>query len=331
MRRAWHSGRTIYNLWWSQAGLPPDRVGLAPPVCYLTARLNALHGKRPDKARRVLMGGSEDHGGRTEVWASGAAYDPYVGRWSRRVAREFVAWLAIPAGSRWLDVGCGTGALSQTILETASPREVWGIDASERYVTYAREQVTDWRARFSVADASALPCMSAVHDAVVSGLVLNFVPRPAAAVAEMARAAVVGGTVAAYLWDYAGQMQLVRHFWDAAVALDPSALEMDEGRRFPLCQPHPLAELFRSAGLDQVEVRSIDVPTTFLDFDDYWSPFLGGQGPAPAYAMSLSGEHRAGLRERIRAQLPIAADGSIHLVARAWAVRGMRRRPGVEG
>jgi SAM-dependent methyltransferase len=242
-----------------------------------------------------------------------------------------VAWLPIPAGSRWLDVGCGTGALSQTILETASPREVWGIDASERYVAYARNQVTDRRARFEVADASALPCMSAVYDAVVSGLVLNFVPRPEAAVAEMARAVVVGGTVAAYVWDYAGGMQLVRHFWDAAVALDPSALEVDEGRRFPLCQPGPLAELFRGARLDQVEARAIDVPTTFRDFNDYWSPFLGGQGPAPAYAMSLSDERRAALREGIRARLPIAADGSIHLIARAWAVRGMRRGPDVEG
>src|SRR5262245_35117575 len=127
--------------------------------------------KAPRQTRRILMGGSEDHGGRREVWASGAAYDPYVGRWSRRVAREFVAWLAIPAGSRWLDVGCGTGAVSQTILETASPREVWGIDASERYVTYARKQVTDRRARFEVADASALPCTSAVYGAVVSGRV----------------------------------------------------------------------------------------------------------------------------------------------------------------
>jgi SAM-dependent methyltransferase len=277
------------------------------------------------------MGGSEQHGGRREVWASGAAYDPYVGRWSRRVAREFVAWLAIPAGSRWLDVGCGTGALSQTILDMASPRELWGIDASERYVAYARKQVTDGRARFEVGDAGALACVSAVYDAVVSGLVLNFVPQPEVAVAEMARAAVVGGTVAAYVWDYAGEMQLMRHFWDAAGALDPSALELDEGRRFPLCQPGPLVHLFRTARLDQVETRPIDVPTTFRDFNDYWSPFLGGQGPAPAYAISLSDERRTALRERIRALLPIAADGSIHLVARAWAVRGMRRGPGNEG
>lgn len=128
--------------------------------------------------------------------------------------------------------------------------------------------------------------------------------------------------VAAYVWDYAGKMELMRYFWDAAVALDPAAYELDEGRRFPVCQPEPLAKLFAEAGLHRVEVRPIDVPTDFRDFDDYWSPFLGGQAPAPGYAMSLSEEGRAKLRERIRSKLPIAEDRAIHLIARAWAVRG---------
>ena len=141
----------------------------------------------------------------------------------------------------------------------------------------------------------------------------------------MARAAKPGSVVAAYVWDYAGKMQLMRHFWNAAAALDPAAYDLDEGRRFPICQPEPLRELFQSAGLRHVEVRPIDIATDFQDFDDYWSPFLGGQGPAPGYAQSLSDERRAALRERIRAGLPFALDGSIPLVARAWAVRGFRR------
>ena len=259
-----------------------------------------------------------------DAWASGAAYEPYVGRWSRLVAREFVAWLAMPPGSRWLDVGCGTGALSQTILQVASPAAVTGVDPSEAYIAYAREQVRDARIRFEVGDARALPVEMGAYDAVVSGLVLNFVPEPERAVAEMARAARLSGVVAAYVWDYAGEMQLMRHFWDAAVALDPAARALDEGVRFPLCQPEPLAALFRGAGLKDVEVRAIDVPTIFRDFDDYWLPFLGGQGPAPGYATSLDEERHAGLRERIRAGLPFASDGSIHLIARAWAVRGAR-------
>lgn len=259
---------------------------------------------------------------RKDTWASGAAYEPYVGRWSRLVAREFVAWLAVPAGARWLDVGCGTGALSQIILEVASPGEVIGIDPSEGYIAYAREHIPEARARFLVGDAQALPVAGATYDAVAAGLMLNFVSDPNRALTEMRRVARAGGTVAAYVWDYAGQMQLMRYFWDAAVALDPAAFPLDEGRRFPICQPEPLAHLFWAAGLQGVEVRSIDVATTFRDFEDYWSPFLGGQAPAPGYTMSLSEERRAALREYIRARLPIAADGSIHLIARAFAVRG---------
>ena len=259
-----------------------------------------------------------------DVWASGAAYESYVGRWSRLVAGEFLAWLGVPPGARWLDVGCGTGALTGVILEVAAPREVVGVDASEGFVGHARRQVADSRARLEVGDALALPAETGTVDAAVSGLVLNFVPDPQRAAAEMARVTRPGGTVGAYVWDYAGQMQLMRHFWDAAGELNPTARELDEGRRFPLCRPGPLAELFRSAGLDRVEVRPIDVPTRFRDFDDYWAPFLGGQGPAPGYAMSLGEEHRAALRERLRARLPVDPDGSIPLVARAWAVRGHR-------
>jgi SAM-dependent methyltransferase len=259
----------------------------------------------------------------TEQWATGAAYEPYVGRWSRLVARELLAWLAVPPGARWLDVGCGTGALSQTILAVAAPSAIKGLDASAGYVAYAHRQVRDARAAFEVGDAQALPEESGGYDAVVAGLVLNFVPQPARMVAEMVRVARPGGVVAVYVWDYAGQMQLMRHFWDAAVALDPTARELDEGPRFPLCHPDRLGDLFRDAGLQAVETRAIDVPTRFRDFDDYWSPFLGGQGPAPGYATSLSEARRAALRERIRAALPVAADGTIDHIARAWAERGI--------
>jgi SAM-dependent methyltransferase len=261
---------------------------------------------------------------RQEVWASGAAYEPYVGRWSRLVARDFLAWLAVPSGRRWLDVGCGTGALSETILQQAAPSHVTGLDASSGYVAYAREAVDDTRATFLVADAQDLPAATGSYDTAVSGLMLNFVPRPERAVAEMARATRSGGTVATYVWDYAAGMQLIRFFWDAAVALDPAARDLDEGRRFPLCQPEPLAGLLRSARLAEVAVRAIDVPTTFRDFADYWTPFLGGQGPAPGYVRALDATRRAALRDRLQASLPADADGAIRLTARAWAVRGTR-------
>lgn len=259
-----------------------------------------------------------------EVWASGAAYEPYVGRWSRLVAAEFLGWLDVPAGGRWLDVGCGTGVVTESVLRLGRPAEVAGVDRSERYLRYARAHVAGPRVCFTVGTAMALPVCDAQVDVAVGGLVLNFVPEPRRAVAEMARVTRPGGTVGAYVWDYAGDMQLIRQFWDAAAALDPCARELDEGARFPICRPDPLHALFTGAGLAGTQVRPIDVSIRFRHFDDYWTPFLGGQGPAPGYVMSLSDEQRAELRERVRARLPYAPDGSILLTARAWAVRAGR-------
>jgi len=257
-----------------------------------------------------------------EVWENAESLERYVGRWSRLVAREFVAWLQVPPGSRWLDVGCGSGALTETVLAEAEPESIEGVDTSEAFVAYAASRVTDLRASFAVADAQALDRPDAAYDAVASSLVLNFLPDPARGAAEMRRVARPGGVVAGYVWDYAGEMQLMRRFWDAAAELDPAAADLDEGRRMAGCNPADLEALFAGAGLEEVETRAIDVPTVFADFDDYWSPFEGGQGPAPGYCVSLPPDRRAALRERLRETLPAASDGAISLVARAWAVRG---------
>jgi SAM-dependent methyltransferase len=259
-----------------------------------------------------------------EAWGSGESYEPYVGRWSRLIAREFIPWLSAPEESNWLDVGSGTAALSQTILNTANPKRVKGVDRSEDYVEFARSRVNNARAEFEVGNAMALPVGSGTYDVAVSGLVLNFVPEPKQMVSEMMRAVREGGVVALYVWDYAGRMQLMRHFWNAAAALDPEARELDEGRRFPLANPDSLKDLFQNAGLSNVEVRPIDIVAEFNDFDDFWSPFLGGQGPAAGYAMSLSEERRARLRERLYNSLPFALDGTISLIMRAWAVKGSK-------
>ena len=255
----------------------------------------------------------------SDVWASGDSYEPYVGRWSRLVAAGFLETLGVGPQQRWMDVGCGTGALTATILARCDPVEVVGVDRSDGYIAWARKHVDDGRARFVVAEASHLPPDSV--DVVVSGLVLNFIPDAGAALAAM-RSRAPEGLVAAYVWDYAGRMDLMRHFWDAAVELDPAAADLDEGVRFPLCRPDRLEALWRDHGFADVATWAIDVPTVFGDFTDYWSPFLGGQGPAPGYAMSLDDQRRTDLRERIRASLPIANDGSIPLTARAWAVLG---------
>jgi SAM-dependent methyltransferase len=257
-------------------------------------------------------------------WASGDLYEPYVGRWSRAVAREFLVWLGSSPGLDWLDVGCGTGALTEAIAERCAPKRLVGIDPSAGFLEFARQRLSSANPELRRADAQNLPFNTAEFDRVVSGLVLNFVPDQPRAATEMARVARSGGEVALYVWDYADKMELMRHFWDAAIALDPRARDLDEGRRFPICRAEPLHELFDTAGLTKLETRAIDVPTIFRDFEDYWTPFLGGQAPAPGYCMTLDEQARIALRERLRASLPTHSDGSIHLIARAWAVRGRR-------
>ena len=265
--------------------------------------------------------------GPVERWSSSAAYEQYVGRWSRAVAVEFVDWLAMPARLAWLDVGCGTGSVTSTVVQRAAPTRVTGVDPSLRYVLEARARLKTATAAFVAARAEQLPFDDGSFDAIVSGLVLNFVPAPQEAVMEMMRVVRPGGVVSVYVWDYAAGMQLMRVFWDAAVALDSAAAALDEGRRFPLCQADRLGTLFRDCALDQVETRAIDVATRFENFDDYWTPFLGGQGPAPGYVMGLTDERRSRLRDALHRMLPIGPDGSIALTARAWAVRGRRRIP----
>ena len=173
-----------------------------------------------------------------------------------------------------------------------------------------------------VGSATAIPARDDQFDRVVSALVLNFVSQPDAALGEMRRITRPGGLIGGYVWDYAEGMQLIRAFWDAAGALDPAAVELDEGRRFPLCRPEPLRALFDAAGLLDVQVTAIDVTTVFTDFDDLWHPFLGSQGPAPGYCAALPEDRRHALRNHLHATLPEQPDGTIRLQARAWAARG---------
>ncbi|MBN1092020.1 methyltransferase domain-containing protein [Blastococcus sp. TML/M2B] len=260
-------------------------------------------------------------------WASGERYEAYVGRWSRAVATTFVHWLEVPPGARWLDAGCGTGAPTTAILELGSPAAVLGADTSPDLLARAAGTVHDARARFVLADVAHLPVDDGSVDAAVSGLVLNFVPDTSTALAEAVRVTRRGGAVAAYVWDYAEGMELIRYFWDAAVALDPGAAQWDEGTRFPLCHPWALAGAFDRAGLAGVVVEPIVVPTAFHDLEEYWHPFLGGTGPAPAYVASLPEERVTALRDRLAERLPASPDGGIRLSARAWAVRGEVRHP----
>jgi SAM-dependent methyltransferase len=261
-----------------------------------------------------------------DKWHDGSAYERYMGRWSRQLAPHLLAWLAAPPGLRWLDVGCGTGALSAAVADDCEPAALTGIDPSEGFLAAARQRLPD-SAVLHRAGADAMPLADGAMDIAVASLVLNFVPDSAAALREMARVTAPGGTVAAAVWDYAGRMDLIRHYWDAAAELGLLGEARHQGERFPICQPGALAQAFRAAGLAQVQDGALALEMRFADFDDYWQPFLGGQGPAPAHAVALDPAARERLRQRLQQQLAPASGGPIVLGARAWVARGRRDAP----
>lgn len=261
----------------------------------------------------------------SDKWMVGDAYEAYMGRWSRPLARIFVDWLHPEPSAHWLDVGCGTGALTSVICNRCEPASVVACDPSGPFIEHARNNLADARASFVIAGAESLPKREGGFDIVVSGLVLNFLADLEQIMVSIRERLRLGGTVAVYVWDYAQGMEFLRCFWDEAVASDPLAAALDEGRRFPLCRPEALVSLFQAARLAQVETELLDIPTNFSDFDDYWTPFLRGTGPAPSYISSLDPQRRNLLRERLKLRLHGRSDKGIQLRAHAWAVRGFAK------
>jgi trans-aconitate methyltransferase len=254
------------------------------------------------------------------LWGAADAYDRYMGRWSRKIAPLFLDWLDAPPDKRWADIGCGTGQLTLQVSNKCKPGRLVGIDSSAGFLEQAAEQVPG--AEFWQSDATNIALPEAAFDYAVSGLLLNFVPDKASLLQEMARIVRPGGVVALYVWDYAGHMQIMRTFFDAARAIDPSSSTYDDGINAPICRPRPLSAAFAAAGISDPQTTAIDVPAAFVDFDDYWTPFLGGTGSAPKYCMSLDEKTRNRIRDAVRARLPTGPDGEILLAVRAWAVKG---------
>ena len=256
-----------------------------------------------------------------DTWNSADPYDYFMGRWSSRMAGVFLDWLDIPAGKSWLDVGCGTGALGEKVMGQSSPATLTSVDPSQSLLTQAERRLADG-GNFVIGNASSIPMADSSTDIIVSGLALNFFPSLKNALIEMQRIGRYGSTIAAYVWDYANRMDMLRYFWDAVIALDPGSHHLDEGIRFPICNPVILKASFVRAGLTGVDTASLDILTKFESFEDYWQPFLGVQGPAPGYLAPISEDMKSQLQENIYEMLPIEADGSIALTGRAFVVRG---------
>jgi len=261
---------------------------------------------------------------RGELWGASDAYEMYMGRWSRRIAPQFLSWLGPASDASWVDIGCGTGVLCEAILLGCSPKAVLGIDSSAAFVEAATSRIKDARFKGEQGSAEAVGAADESMDYAVSGLLLNFVPDKARSIEEMVRVTVPGGKSALYVWDYAGHMQIMRHFFDAALELDANAKEYDDGIKAPICRPAPLRQLFEGAGLKRVSVEAIDIPTSFESFAEYWKPFLGGTGSAPKYFASLDPESQVKLEKKVRQRIPTGPDGEILLAARAWAVQGTK-------
>jgi ubiquinone/menaquinone biosynthesis C-methylase UbiE len=257
-------------------------------------------------------------------WTSGAHYDRWMGRWSGLVAEEFLKWLDMPAGLRWIDVCCGSGVITEAIVERNAPTGVAGVDVSADQINFARQHRAHPGVTFEAADAMALPFPDASFDVAVSGLGLNYIPSPVRGLEEFRRVTRPGGIISVYVWDYAQGARFLREFWDAAVAIDSEAATFDQARRFPMCTQEGLRSLFEQAKLEDLTLGTLDVVTRFSSFDDYWEPLLTGQGSAPNYLAPRDKNIQAAIRERLRTALPANALGAIELPARAWAIRGRR-------
>jgi ubiquinone/menaquinone biosynthesis C-methylase UbiE len=261
----------------------------------------------------------QEHGIR---FTDGAAYEQFMGLWSRKVGAVFLDWFAMPAGQRWLDVGCGTGMFTEMIAEGAGPSAVVGVDPAPAQIEHARSKHSARGAAFRIGDAQALPFGAGEFDVVTSALVFNFIPDLPKGVNEMKRVARPGGWVGGYVWDIAGDFFPLRHLAPIR-ALNP---DIPRTPGIEQSRIESLRQTFEGAGLTEVVVRPIDVERTYASFDEYWRIFLGNPTPQSNYANGLPSAERDSLRQTVRAGMPVASDGTVTFMSRANAVKG--RVPG---
>ena len=257
-----------------------------------------------------------------KMFAASAGYERFMGRWSRQLAPAYIAFAGVKNGDRVLDVGTGTGSLAATLEATMPASEIVGVDPSESFIAYAQKNAKSPRAHFEVGDAQALKFNDASFDDALALLVMNFVPDPRKAVAEMKRATRPQGIVSACVWDYDRGMQMLRFFWDEAVAFDP-AIEPKDERHMKLSHQDQLGDLWKQTGLLNIKEEPLTIEQAYSSFKDYWEPFTKGAGPGGAYVVSLSQDRREQLEGHMRKRLlGNRDDGPFTLTATAWCVRG---------
>lgn len=256
--------------------------------------------------------------------ADGDGYELNMGRWSRRLATPFLEFVGSRDAETVLDVGCGTGALTEAVLARGSPLHVHAIDAAQVYVDYARKRLADPRLVLAVGDACSLSYPDNQFDCVTSLLVLHFVPQAAEAISEMRRVGKPGATVAAAVWDVRGGFVANRMFFDTAAALDPRAsVRRAKNYTRPLTMPGELAAAWHAAGFVDIEEAQLSIRMDFTSFEDYWRPYLGKDGPGAEYVGSLDVDEKGRLEAAVRsAYLDGEADGPRSYAALAWAVKG---------
>lgn len=257
-----------------------------------------------------------------KMFAASAGYERFMGRWSRLLAPELVAFAGVRNGDRVLDVGAGTGSLGSTVEARMPSSRIVGIDPSPGFIAYAQRNAKSGRARYEVGDAQTLKFQDGSFDSTLALLVMNFIPDHEKAIREMRRVTRPQGIVGACVWDYNEGMQSLRFFWDEAVALDP-AIEPKDERHMKLSRRGQLAGLWKKAGLVNVQEKPLTIDQAFASFDDYWGPFTKGAGPGGAYVVSLPADRRERLEGRVHKRvLGDRSDGAFTLKARAWCVRG---------
>ncbi len=261
----------------------------------------------------------------TFIARGAAAYDAYMGRWSRRLAPLFIDFAGVADNERLLDVGCGTGVLTFALAAAAEIAAIVSIDQEASFVDGLRAQNTNERITAQQGDACALAFPDNTFDRALSMLVLHFVPSPNLALTEMRRVVRPGGIVAATVWDTFGGMPSQRMFWDTIVAIEPSAAERRAASLIrPTTQPGALQAAFMEAGFQSVTEALLTIRMDFSNFDDYWHPLLNGQGTLPEFLGSFPQDRRQLIKETVRAAyLCNQSDGPRSFASTAWAVRGV--------